>query len=88
MQECSMKIRAGERWHLDNSVTFTLPQLPELMESLLLGKDPGRVWSTSDIEIEMQVIHVEESSVGVSNGKQLTPFISSEVHKKCILVHF
>ena len=49
MQECSMKIRAGERWHLNNSVTFTLPQLPELMESLLLGKDPGRVWSTSDI---------------------------------------
>lgn len=88
MQERSMKIRAGERWHLNNSVTFTLTQLPVLMESLLLGKDPGRVWSTSNIEIEMQVIHVEELSVGVSNGKQLTSFISSEVHKKCILVHF
>ena len=49
MQECSMKIRAGKRWHFNNSVTFTLPQLPELMESLLLGKHPGRVWSTSDI---------------------------------------
>ena len=69
MQECSMKIRAGERWHLNNSVMFTLPQLLELMESLLLGKDPGRVWSNSDIEIDKQVIHVEESSVGVSNGK-------------------
>ena len=88
MQECSMKIRAGERWHLNNSVTFTLPQLLQLMESLLLGKDPGRVWSNSDFEIDKQVIHVEESSVGVSNGKQLTPFISSEVHKKYILVHF
>ena len=83
-----MKLRAGERWHLNNSVTFTLPQLPKLMESLLLGKDPGHVWSTSDIEIEKQVIHVEEAAVAVSNGKQLTPFISSEVHKKCILVHF
>ena len=39
-------------------------------------------------KIKMQVIHVEESSVGVSNGKQVTPFISSEVHKKWILVHF
>ena len=39
-------------------------------------------------KIEMRVIHVEELSVGVSNGKQVTPFISSEVHKKCILVHF
>lgn len=39
-------------------------------------------------KIKMRVIHVEELSVGVSNGKQVTPFISSEVHKKCILVHF
>ena len=49
MQECGMKIRAGERWHINNSVMFTLPHLPESMESLLLSKDPGRVWSTSDI---------------------------------------
>lgn len=88
MQECSMKIRAGERRPFNNSVMFTLTQLPELMESLLLGKDPDRVWSNSDFEIDKQVIHVEESSVGVSNGKQLTPFIPSEVHKKSILVHF
>ena len=126
-----MKIRAGERRHFNNSVMFTLTQLPELMESLLLGKDPGHVWSTSALhftrqgcwqwstvrskvdfkqgspenwiilqeekhevggnqyyKIELRVIHVEESSVGVSNGKQLTPFIPSEVHKKSILVHF
>lgn len=38
-------------------------------------------------KIKMWVIHVEELSVGVTNGKQLTPFIPSEVHKKCILVH-
>lgn len=39
-------------------------------------------------KIKMRVIHVEELSVGDINGKQVTPLISSDVHKKCILVHF
>ena len=55
---------------------------------LNLQAEKHEVGGNQCYKIKVQVIHVEELSVGVSNGKQVTPIVSSEVHKKCILVHF